>query len=382
MSDLSQSPESDLPALAVKKSVLSRPDESPILIIGTVRSGTTLLRQMLNAHPRIYLTHEASFYLADGVISKQLSNHRYVDQWLDNYLQTFNPPWAGLDPDQIRAQVPTGLARDRLVEVFRAIMRTKASEYGKPRYGDKTPLHSAHLQRIFEDFPDPRVIHIVRDPRATVASLGRMPWASSCVGLNSRFCDIHFKGISLFRERIHEIRLEDLLADPRTVMGGVLDFVGEEWDEAVLNHTRHCRSEDVPPFPWFQNATRERKRSVSSSGSSAKRTDLTPAWVRIVENDNRYAMETYGYTRTEFAREPGFLAQQRARLSELPAALCFAWRCLRLFMKMRSPEPRKRQEALMMGLHLNPSAWQNYPGFPIPDIKPFHDLRHPLLRIE
>ena len=37
-------------------------DESPIFVIGTGRSGTTLLRQMLNAHPRIHITHEAGFY--------------------------------------------------------------------------------------------------------------------------------------------------------------------------------------------------------------------------------------------------------------------------------------------------------------------------------
>ena len=38
------------------------PDKSPIFVIGMGRSGTTLLRQMLSAHPRIHNTHEAFFY--------------------------------------------------------------------------------------------------------------------------------------------------------------------------------------------------------------------------------------------------------------------------------------------------------------------------------
>ena len=38
------------------------PDEAPVFVVGTGRSGTTLLRQMLDAHPRIHVTHEAAFY--------------------------------------------------------------------------------------------------------------------------------------------------------------------------------------------------------------------------------------------------------------------------------------------------------------------------------
>jgi hypothetical protein len=46
----------------LKSAAPQPPGDAPIFVIGTGRSGRTLLRQMLNAHPRIYITHEAFFY--------------------------------------------------------------------------------------------------------------------------------------------------------------------------------------------------------------------------------------------------------------------------------------------------------------------------------
>ena len=140
------------------------PDRAPIFVIGTGRSGTTLLRLMLNAHPRIYLTHEASFNVGSSFIPRGLSG----SDWLDLYLRSFSFAWLKLDPEEVRRELPAEFPRSELPRAFQAVMRCKARQFGRPRYGDKTPFHSSHLKRIFRDFPDARVVHIVRDPRATV----------------------------------------------------------------------------------------------------------------------------------------------------------------------------------------------------------------------
>ena len=195
------------------------PDRAPILVIGTGRSGTTLLRLLLNAHPRIYLTHEASFYL-----------------------------------------IRSGL-------------------------------------------------------RATVASLLRMPWAASSVSLNSLFCLMRLREIRPFSGRIHEIRLEDLLIDTERVMRGVLEFVGEPFDDAVLDHVHHAPLDDVPPFPWFSTA----KSAVRPpTGEPSWMRQLDPTWIRNIEQVHRSTMDRYGYQRAELDPEPGIAARQRARLADLP----------------------------------------------------------------
>ena len=177
------------------------PERSPIFVVGTGRSGTTLLRFMLSAHPRIYLTHEASFYVWESLLPK--------DDFVESYLQTYSFRWMRVDPARVRARV---VDPGRSADAFTAVMREKAAQYGRVRWGDKTPGHTHFLKRIFEDFPEAKVVHIVRDPRATVLSLCRMPWASKSPYANAVYCELDWKKAEPFRERMLQVRLEDLLA--------------------------------------------------------------------------------------------------------------------------------------------------------------------------
>src|SRR3989442_13498055 len=159
---------------------ITSPDDAPIFVIGTGRSGTTLLRQMLNAHPRIHLTHEAGFYSYTRHAPPALS----ATERLERYFQTFSFAWLRLDPQAVRDQLPPRLPRARIAEAYRAIMRCRARQRGKPRHGAKDPLDTHNLERIFADFADPRVVYITRDPRPTVQSFNRMPFGTSSVLLN------------------------------------------------------------------------------------------------------------------------------------------------------------------------------------------------------
>ena len=332
-------------------------DGAPIFVVGSGRSGTTLLRMMLNAHARIYLTHEASFYL----VPKYFEQRSSAQEWLDMYFDSFNFAWLFLHPDTVLAELPQELSRDDLPDVYRAVMRVKARQYDKPRYGDKTPWHALKLERLFRDFPDARVIHIVRDPRAAVASLMKMPWGPPSYGLASAFCKQQVDAIAQHLERIHEVRLEDLLADPEHAMRAILEFVGEPWDEAVLDHARHAPTDDVPPLPWYLPATQRR-----GGVERARQQPLPDAWTRIIERRQREILERYGYERALLEREPGFLARLGAALRDMPAVLGFAWRFLpavRHFGKHPPPAP----EAQRFYFHLNPRAWRAWEGFEIPD---------------
>jgi hypothetical protein len=334
------------------------PDQSPIFVIGTGRSGTTLLRQMLNAHPRIYLTQEASFYIGSNKVPKRFNG----SDWLDLYFRSFSFAWLRVDPNDVLANLPRPLPREQLPDAYRAIMRCKAREFDKPRYGDKTPFHSSYLKQMYEDFPDARIVHIVRDPRPTVASLQRMPWAASSHILNNAYCFKQMREVAPFRERMHELRLEDLLADPRGVMAGVLEFVGEEWSDDVLDHSEKAPSVDMPPFPWLLTATKKRGTSRTSW-----RDQLSPQWIRQIEWRNRETMELFGYERAELEVEPSRWSRLGAVLAEIPESLRFMGRFLPLARALMSRNPPDAAHAQAKLLGLNPDAWQHYPGFVIPD---------------
>jgi hypothetical protein len=338
------------------------PDTSPIFVVGTGRSGTTLLRLMLNAHPRIYLTHEAAFYVGGNFLPRKASG----SDWMELYFKSFSYAWLRLDPQVVRDEVakthPDGLARDERRIAYSALMRCMARRYDKPRHGDKTPFHATFLKAIFRDYPDARVVHILRDPRATVHSLSRMPWAPGSMILNNRYCRQIIRETRPFLDRIFEIRLEDLLGDAREVMRGVLEFVGEPWDDRVLDHTNHAPLEDTPPFPWLLTATKKR--------DAAPRTDwidaIPPEWIRQIEHRNRIYFEKYGYERAELAENPSRLARFAAILRDIPETHRFLRRFIPLIYKLTRTNPPTAEVAQNLLLQLNPRAWSHYPDFTMP----------------
>jgi hypothetical protein len=333
------------------------PARAPIMVIGSGRSGTTLLRLMLSAHPRIYLTHEASFYLWETTYTRWVARCEY----LQYFARTFSFRWLGLDPADVFAGLPDRLPKKRLGEAYTAVMRAKAARYGKVRWGDKTPMHAFYLDRVFRDYPDARVIRIVRDPRATVQSMMRMPWASGTVGVNAHYCETERKKVRRYRDRILTIRLEDLLAEARPTMARVLDFVGEPWDDAVLDHPNHRTDpDDMPPVPWFESAGHARREREASWP------DLSPCQVRMIERKNRRTMEELGYAMASFPVEPSRREIARTRLGEVPAILGYTSAALQITHRLRRSPVYDDPRVDALFRRLNPGSWSRYPGLLMP----------------
>ena len=338
-------------------------DSAPIFVVGTGRSGTTLLRLMLNAHPNIYLTHEASFYVGRQFIPRRFS----ASDWLELYFKSFSFAWLLIHPDEVREDLakvhPDGAPRAALPDTYRSIMRAKAAHYSEPRYGDKTPFHASYVGQILKDFPDARIIHILRDPRPTILSLRDMPWATRSWLLNNRYLRRLTKEIAPHRDKIHEVRLEDLLSNAEHEMRAILDFVGEPFDERVLEHTEHAPLDDIPPFPWLLTATKKR-------GSTPKRKwqeRIPAAWIRQIEKRNAAYLDTYGYERAELDVEPSFFDRMRAVLADIPQAHRFLRRFIPLARKLGSTNPPSMEEAQRRLLDLNPEAMALYLDLELPE---------------
>ena len=333
------------------------PAASPIFVVGNGRSGTTLLRMMLCAHPRIYLTHEASFWLWEGLWSRADDPRGY----LDFFIRSFSFRWLKLDPRPLLKALPEPCRTEDRRTLYLAAMAAKAKAAGKVRFGDKTPSHSGNLARIFEDFPDARVIRMVRDPRWTVRSMGRMPWSTANLVAASFLCRMEHEQVRPFRDRILEVKLEELIEQPRTVMERVLQHVGEHWSEQVLDHAAHGPgADDLPPVPWFQAASRDRSpmRDYAAFG---------PVETRLVERLNRRCMADHGYERRPLEQEPGRLRVVLRWLAELPGCLRFIRIAAGMLRFSRRPGGGDDPRSKALGETLNPEAWALYPGFEMPD---------------
>jgi protein-tyrosine sulfotransferase len=213
----------------------------PIVLGGCGRSGTTVLRMMLDSHRRICCGPESSLF-----------RRRAVDtRWLADRF--------GFDPAEVRALFDAAASRPAFIEGFAALCMRKA---GKARWAEKTPRNISRIAEIFRCFPQARFVHVLRDGRDVACSLRTHPRHRvvdgklvptgvhrPIAGCARRWVrDIESSRRWWGDPRFLTVRYEDLVLDPRSVLERVIAMVGEDWDEAMLAHA-------VADSP-FRDATR------------------------------------------------------------------------------------------------------------------------------
>jgi hypothetical protein len=206
----------------------------PIFVGGMFKSGTSLLRVMLGQHSSISAGLETAWFELDwdnnvGRGGEALS--RYVARTAEFY---------GEDPQV--AQAMAADSADALAFIDQ-LLGAKTRRDGGHRWAEKTPGNVRFADQIFGRWPDARMVHIIRDPRDTFASLRQIAKWDSPEEFASRWCDTFgawegFKsdGVATPANAL-EIRYESLVMDPLATMGRVLEFLGEPWEPAVGKHT-------------------------------------------------------------------------------------------------------------------------------------------------
>jgi sulfotransferase family protein len=199
---------------------------APVIVLGVSRSGTTLLKEMLDRHSQLAIPSEA--ILAD------LARLARVREW-------------GVTPAAVGRRVPTD---PDFADVVRAVYTAYADARGKPRYGDKTPAYMQHLDLLERVFPGAQYVHIVRDGRdAALSFVGmrrrpRFNWARPR-GLAGFACQWQLEvsaardfGSTVARGRYLELRYEDLVGDPDPHLRGVCAFLGLAFEPEMIEYHR------------------------------------------------------------------------------------------------------------------------------------------------
>ena len=202
---------------------------APIVLGGCGRSGTTLFRMILDAHPAICCGPESSIFRRgpldpDGLAGK-----------------------FDLDPGRVRAAHAAAASRPAFIEAFAALCMERA---GKRRFAEKTPRNIRRLDAIFRHFPAARFVHVLRDGRDVACSLRTHPrhrvvngelvplntW-KPIAGCARRWRDDIERSRPYWTDpRFLTLRYEDLVREPRPVLERLMAFVGEPWDDRLLEH--------------------------------------------------------------------------------------------------------------------------------------------------
>ncbi len=217
------------------------------IIVGSPRSGTTLLRFMLDSHPELAIPPETGF-LSLGLKIKGTGDklrERFF-RAVVNYPKDA-PSWPDfeLPEEEFRAAL-SRVEPFTVAEGFRVFYRMYAARFGKSRWGDKTPHYCFELPTIRRVLPEARFIHIIRDGRDAALSLRGMwfspGWRIETQALYWLKCVRAARRDGIGRPDYVEVRYEDLILDPRETLRRVCAHVELPFDESMLSYHKRTPS--------------------------------------------------------------------------------------------------------------------------------------------
>lgn len=198
----------------------------PVFIGGQRRSGTTLMRTLLDRHPNLAGVPHESFFFQDQKFE------RFFDEMLERHSLRFVHLEIG--PREIHRAV--GAFVDAL---FAPYCRQK----GAHRWVEKTTKNIKRIDYLFRLFPEAQFIHMIRDPRDTLCSMkaragdDRPDWAGfTAEVIAPEWVRCVSNGLTWRNrpDRYMEVRYEQLASEPEATLRRVFDFIGEPWDPVVL----------------------------------------------------------------------------------------------------------------------------------------------------
>ncbi len=228
----------------------------PRFIVGNDRSGTTMLRLILDRGPDLAVPPESMFltdfddvFEAGGPapdeqpsLMQAVWEHPKVELW-----ELPGPPPA----------VPAGLTpADAYRFIVAAPYVAYAAKHGKPGWADKTPHYVHHVDHLLRVWPRARFVVLVRDGRDVALSLRRMPFGPNNAWAAAQWWARGIRAGQGAAERhphaVLTVRYEDIATAPATEIPRICAFLGVEYREDMLALEKVDRSKIVPDqASWF-----------------------------------------------------------------------------------------------------------------------------------
>ena len=214
--------------------------KGPLFIVGLSRSGTKLLRNLLNNHSEISLPDFETHFIPELI--ERNKNGFNLSQNISIVLES------GFVKKQIKTEhekqefVRTlkNLSENNLYEFVKSILVFFSNKKKTPFiWGDKTPKYLRYLEEIVQLFQNVKIIHIIRDPRDRAISLRRTWWRSTLLAAESWRKEIEYaQKIKLDKNCYLEVRYEDLLDNAERFMHQICDFLQINFEANMLQLKR------------------------------------------------------------------------------------------------------------------------------------------------
>ena len=288
--------------------------DGPIFLLGSARSGTTLLRLLLTSHPAVCIAPESSFLTwypetYSDWSAEDVDSSRRPAFVADLMAARKFVTW-GLAADDIDARIVRNRPRS-YAELVEIPYRMYAESIGKPdaQWGDKNNIHMDFVSQIDELFENARFLHIVRDVRDCFVSSADIraldstsPYKPQLSANPVEFAEAwdtqNRKALAALStigsNRWETIRYEDLVSSPEKTLSPVLHMWGMKWDDEMLSFHVSNRNQQLEPIETSEWKTLV-SEPVTDSQVGRFRAKLSDEEIAALEKAGRHTLEQFGY---------------------------------------------------------------------------------------
>jgi hypothetical protein len=267
--------------------------ENPIFIGGADRSGTSLMFALLASHPNISMVRRTNvwryFYGRFGDLSQEENFEACLTMML-RYKRMGH-----LNPDADRIRADYWLGEPGYGPLFALFHRHFAEQRGKPRWGDKS-LHTEHYaEAIFREYPEARLIHMIRDPRDRFASIlkrysGKRPAIGFPTSRWLRSARVARPNEKQYPGRYLAVTYEALASRPEEIMRQVCDFLDESFVAQMM------AMQGAPDHAKGNSSFGQIKPGTISTKSIGRyRQVLTPGDIAFIQTYSSKLMTEFDY---------------------------------------------------------------------------------------
>ena len=284
---------------------------NPIFIIGNPRSGTTLLRLILNAHSNIVIPPEAGFamwlYSKYNNFTLDQIHDFIVDMKQTKKIGNWTIDWEALHKHIINDNP------ENYQQLINSVYYYYGQSLGKnaKRWGDKNNFYLNRIREIKHLFPNASIVHIVRDGRNVACSYKALnkknitskdapalpnsieviaeQWSENMKLINDSFKSINYDGVI-------QVRLEDITNEPIREIERITKFIGEDFEPKMLEYYKsenHLEGEPKEYLQWKEKNT----KPILNEAPNKFKNELTKKEIQRFNAIAQKALVQYGYIR-------------------------------------------------------------------------------------
>ncbi|MEQ8523057.1 sulfotransferase [Gracilimonas sp.] len=276
-------------------------------IVGTSRSGSTLLQSMLSSHNEIVIPPETHFFHSADYLNQKYKESDLKDSFRERLLHFWYDQKTrirdlGLEKQDV-GQLSKELNLTDPAELFTLQLTMYRTDRGKKIVGEKTPRHILSVKEIIKAYPNAKIISMFRDPRAAAWSEIKAHFGSPSVFVTTRrwreYVEAHEQcKRELSAEQYMMLRYKDLIEDTEGLLKNICAFLGVDFQPQMLEYYKR----DEKGFAEGEESWKEGTlKPIQKDKNEEWKTALTRWQIALVEQTAGNKLEEMGYQKSEYS---------------------------------------------------------------------------------